>query len=382
MILDIIFSALKRKYISDLHLTVGEPIWLRENGDLVKLPVEDPAGNPVEGEELILDDDIIQEVLLQLNTEIGQKARSLLAAKELENSGAEKRTGLDFAATFKDIRVRVNVSLANGSKLSIVLRKLNEVIPTFETLGLPLEIMTQALRPSGLILVTGPTGSGKSTTLATILNQINLTEPKHIVTIEDPVEYPLLSAKSKITRKEIGIDGPNFPSILRASMRQDPDIMMVGEIRDIETVRMAFSAAETGHLVFATLHTNSAVKTIDRITSFFPGDEKDWASNVLSTVLNCIVSQALIPKVGGDGRALAYEILLNGPDVADSIKTQKVINIEQTMDTGRQKGHVLMRHRLAELVKNNVISIENGLRAAPDRAKAETYFTSQGIRKT
>lgn len=366
--IDNICSALlKNPLISDLHVTVNEQIWQRIDGDLIKT---DSA--------IISPTDI--HILVNLLAPAIENIEAEIKKSEVARGIEEQRSGIDFSATMQNTRLRVNLAKANAGQLSLVMRKLNDSIPSFEETGLPLSIMQQARRPSGLILITGPTGSGKSTTGAAILDEINSTEAKHILTIEDPIEYELVSKKCKITRKELGHDTPSYPAALRASLRQDPDVIMVGEIRDCETMRIAFSAAESGHLVLATMHTNSAVKTVDRVTSFFPGDEKEWAANVFATTLNCIVSQTLVRKLGSPGRVLAYEILINGADVRNLISEQKTSQIAGSIEQGKDKGHVSMNRMLTGLVRDKIIGIPSAFAATYNPVGLKQTLEQSGIK--
>lgn len=361
-------KTLQRQYISDLHLTVNDYSWRRENGIVMR---DEDHGIITESDLRIL----ISRLAPNING-IDEAIRKREEAKDAD----DQRTGLDIGSSIGGYRVRCNISHANSGQLSVVLRKLNDKIPSFAETTLPITVMEQSMRASGLVLVTGPTGSGKSTTLAAILDEINQKERKHILTIEDPVEYELESKLCKISRKEIGIDGPSFPAVLRAAVRQDPDVIMVGEIRDRETMRIAFAAAETGHTVFATMHTNSTIKTVDRVTSFFPGDEKGWAANILSTTLNCIVSQTLIPKKNGEGRMLGYEIMVNGSDVRNLIADQKASQLGNAIEQGKEKGHISMHRMITELVAKGDIDVDAAVAATYDPDKLREQLRQRGIR--
>lgn len=352
---DIIQQIIEEDWVSDVHVTAGGPIWVRRSGHLSRFS----------GEEVGALD--FEYFLSRLDSEgLGDPHAAVRRAEE-SRVGGDARSGYDFSATIGRVRCRCNLSLANGGSLSIVLRKLEEKIPEFTALGLPESVLAQCVGANGLVLVTGPTGSGKSTTLASMLNHINQTASQHILTIEDPVEYMMPSASCKVTRKEIGRDAATYLGALRAAMRQDPDIIMLGEVRDQETMRAALGAAETGHLVFATLHTNSAVKTVDRVSSFFPPDEKVWAANVFSTVFRCVISQTLVPRMDGNGRALAYEVMMGTPDVRNNIKEQKINLIANSLSQGAQQGHVLLNSCLSRMVREKIVSREAALAHAYDR---------------
>jgi twitching motility protein PilT len=346
-IINDVLEIVSNKRVSDVHLTVGEPIWFRASGHMQRY-----------SEDMLSGSDI---TILLREMGINDDPEHLAEPKE---SGKD---GDGFAVELGNHRFRADIVFANGRQIAMVLRTLNSEIPTVETLGLPEALIKQTLRPTGIVIVTGATGSGKSTTLASLLNNINMKQTGHIITIEDPVEYPLKSIQCKVTTREIGMnrDASSFSAALRNAMREDPDIIMIGEIRDAETMRAAFSAAETGHLVFATLHTNSAIKTIDRVLSFFPADEKDWARNVFASVLNCVMSQTLVPRADG-GRALGYELMLNLPEVASVIREDKLQTMRNVIGQSGNSGQMLMNNCLLELVKNRTITAEAALAATYD----------------
>lgn len=359
---EVVREIIDQNWVSDIHITVGEPIWVRRSGRLAKASTE-----PVNAGEF-------EYFLTRLDVdELTDPYAAVRRAEEGRDKGDE-RSGYDFSAALGQVRCRCNLSLANGGLLSMVVRKLEESIPDFPTLGLPEDVLAQCTSTNGLVLVTGPTGSGKSTTLASLLNHINLTTNMHILTVEDPVEYVMPSAACKVTRKEIGRDAKTYLGALRAAMRQDPDIIMVGEIRDLETMRAALGAAETGHLVFATMHTNSAVKTVDRVSGFFPPEEKTWVASVFSTVFRCVISQTLIPREDGNGRVLAYEVMMGTTDVRNNIKDQKTNLITNALSQGGQNGHVLLNACLLKMVKDKIITREAALAHAYDREGLSKQF--------
>lgn len=334
-----LLEILADEQVSDLHLTVGEPVWCRLSGDMKKhadLRVEE-AG------------------LLHLCKAFGFDG----PVNQLAEPRQDGKDGHGFSTTFGEFRLRGDLNLTQR-KLSLVLRKLNDHIPSVEELSLPKALVDQSVRPTGLVLVTGATGSGKSTTLAALLDNYNEHKNGHIYTIEDPVEYLLKSKNCKITQREVGSgkDASSFSAALRSAMRDDPDAIMIGEVRDYETVRAAFSAAESGHLVFATMHTNSSIKTIDRVLSFFPADEKDWARSVFATVLNCIMSQVLVPKIEGIGRAMGYELLVNDSTVTGIINEGKIVLLKSqlTNPTTPNSGNRAMNKTLEEMVRNKRIA--------------------------
>lgn len=359
---------IEEDWVSDLHITVGEPIWVRTSGVLTQAA----------GADIVTDSDF-RFFLVQLGGDLLTDPERAINKAEEVRSGGDERSGCDFAALLGKIRCRCNLSFANGGTLSVAIRRLNEQVPEFKQLGLPGNIIAQTENATGLILVTGPTGSGKSTTLASMLNHINMLESKHIITIEDPVEYLLPKGKCKITRKEIGKDCRSFISALRAAMRQDPDVIMVGEIRDIETMRAALTAAETGHLVLATLHTTSAVKTVDRVGSFFSPEDRPWAYSVFSSIFKCIVSQTLVPRIDG-GRSLAYEVMMGSTDVRNNIKEGKINLVANSIAQGEQFGHSLMNKSFINLVREKKITREAAMAHAYDRENLSALLSQHGLK--
>lgn len=285
-----------------------------------------------------------------------------------------KKTGdQDFALRAGRNRYRGNVYHAEGRKLAAAFRRLSSRIPALDSLGLPaafLPLLDRATR--GLLLVTGATGSGKTTTLAASVDHLNKTRAGHIITLEDPIEFIHASQRCLVDQRQIGADASSYFQGLRSALRQDPDVLLVGELRDHDTVKTAFDAANTGHLVLGTLHTNSAIQTVDRLLSFFPGDAREWAQAVLSQILLGVVSQTLVANLAG-GRTLAAEILLSTPDVRGSIREGKIHQLFNHMDTGSAKGHLLMNTALAKLVRARVISQTEALAtsADPERLKRD-----------
>lgn len=253
-------------------------------------------------------------------------------------------------------RFRVNVLRQRGS-ISLVLRYIPTKIPTMDELGLPDICKTLASKPRGIVLVTGPTGSGKSTTLAAMIDLINSTEQDHILTMEDPIEFLHRDNKCYINQREIGTDTTDFNEALRRALRQDPDVILIGELRDLETIALAVTAAETGHLVLGTLHTTSAVKTIDRVVNVFPPEQQTQIRMQLAGTLQGIVSQILIPKNGG-GRVAAFEILVATDAVRAIIRENKMAQLVSTMQTGKQFGMQMLEDHLNTLVTSNVITHE------------------------
>jgi len=344
MLINRIVEQLQDQAITDIHLAVKEPMWTRRLGELRRVSQE-----PLEDAEL--------RQFLQSYTD-GESIERLLGAR----GGSH-----DFAITVEATRLRCNLARVAGGLLSLKLRRLRDAVASLAELGLPEALRQQVDRSKGLIFVTGPTGSGKSTTLAACVNHINRTRAGHIITIEDPLEYVVRSERCMVTRREVGRDVESFDHAVRAAMRQDPDVIVIGEVRDRETMRAAFNAAETGHLVLATLHTINAPKTVDRVTSFFQEEEQHWARAVLSTVLNAVLSQALIRTRSGT-LTLACELLVNTPAVRQHILENKVAQIQNLMFTGRQDGQVLMQQSLARKVREGLITREDAAFACEDPA--------------
>lgn len=338
--------------VSDIHLAVNDSIWMRRGG------VMNRVGQLGE----MIDDASMRHFLGGL---LGNSTRTVDVILD------EERGSYDFGVTLGEFRLRCNLFRQNGN-LGMVMRRLRDQIPDLNELGLPETVKALAQRSRGLLLVTGATGSGKSTTLASIMKYINQNHSHHILTIEDPVEYLLQSDKCKITRRELGRDTPTFERGVRAAMREDPDVIVVGELRDKETMHAALAAAETGHLVLATLHTVNAKQTIQRVTSFFTGEEQEWACNVLATVLNGVISQCLVPTVEGvHQRTLCYELMVNTPAVRSNIADNKISHIGNVMETGRQDGQVLLQWSLVEKVRSGLISRESAMYFSYDQKAME-----------
>ena len=283
---------------------------------------------------------------------------------------AESNGGTDFALAHEDgTRFRVSVFKERG-RWGCVLRMIPSTLLTLEQIGLPPSIKELLFKPRGLILVTGPTGSGKSTTLASMIDVINQERGVHVVTVEDPIEFYHTSKKSLVTQREVGSDVPSFAEAIRRALRQDPDVILVGEMRDLETIGAAITAAETGHLVFGTLHTTGAAETIDRIVDAFPVDVQDQVRTQLSVGLQAVISQILLPKLGPDGqvhgRIAAFEIMLATPSVRSRIRDNKTFQIRSDIQTGAKFGMVTLDACLLEHYRNGLIRYDELVTKAQD----------------
>jgi twitching motility protein PilT len=327
---------------SDLHITTGTPPQVRVHGHLQRL----------DGGEMV-------------PSETKQLAYSVLT--DAQKKRFEEHLELDFSFGIKGVaRFRCNMFNQRGA-VGAVYRVIPEKIRTFDELGLPPVIATLAERPRGLVLVTGPTGSGKSTTLAAMLDKINKERHDHILTIEDPIEFVHQHQGCLVNQREVHSDTQTFANALRAALREDPDIVLIGEMRDLETVESALRIAETGHLTLATLHTNSASQTINRIIDIFPSSQQSQIRTQLSLVLEGIVCQALLPKIGG-GRAASLEIMIPTPGIRNLIREDKVHQIYSAMQTGQEKmGMQTMNQSLATLYQKKQIALETALAASSNR---------------
>ena len=331
------------KKASDLHLTTGERPKLRIDGDIVNSSVED-----------ILTPKDTQALAYSVLTE-QQKKRF-----ELEDE-------LDFSFGLQDLaRFRGNVFRQRGC-VAMVLRMIPVTILTFDDLGLPPVMAQLADRPRGLILVTGPTGSGKSTTLAAVIDRINKSRKGHIITIEDPIEFIHAHQNCIINQREVGSDTKSFQSALKYALREDPDVILVGELRDLETVSAALTIAETGHLVLATLHTNSAAESINRVIDVFPSHQQSQVRTQLAFVLEGVVTQTLLQKVSGRGRVMAAEIMVATPAIRALIRDDKIHQIYSAMQAGKKFGMQTMADALFAAYSQRLVSREECLRVAPDR---------------
>ena len=331
--MDRLLSACVSQDASDIHLVTGRPPVFRIDGRLRSL------------ETKVLSPDDTVALMKSITPERNQQ--------ELQEEG-----GTDFGFAFGDhARFRVAIFKQRGN-VSVVLRLIPTKIMSFEEIGLPKICAALCRRPRGMFLVTGPTGSGKTTTLATMLNYINENFDRHIVTIEDPIEYYHNHKKSIINQREVGIDVPSFAEALRRVLRQDPDVILVGELRDLETIESAIRAAETGHLVFSTLHTTSAAGTITRIIDVFPVNQQEQIRTQLSINLLAVLSQELCPLAAGRGRIAAYEFMVVTPAISNLIRENKSYRIDSNIQTGKKLGMQLLDEHLWQLYSSGKITLE------------------------
>ncbi len=327
---------------TDLHLCAGSRPLLRVNGNLMEIPDSD----------VIFPKDVEEMIFPLIN--------------EKKFSQLQENRVLDFSFSKPGLgRFRTNVYSQRGT-FAAAIRMLPFDIPKFSELGLPPIIETFVTKTKGLFLATGATGSGKSTTLASLLNIINENYNYHVITIEDPIEYLHRHKKSLMTQREIGEDADNFANALRAALREDPDVIMVGEMRDAETISIALTAAETGHLVLSTLHTVGAAKSIDRIVDAFPPNQQSQIRSQLATVLEGVVSQDLIPRIDTEGLVCASEVMFVNPAIRNLIREGKHYQINSIMQTGQTKGMYLFESNLAELCNKGIISNEEAFLHAQD----------------
>lgn len=339
--IEVLLEEVIKKKASDLHLQVGLPPMLRIDGGLA----------PVPGTEALTEASVETLIFAVLDEE---QKQILLKDKEF-----------DFSFAFGDLgRFRVNAFHERGN-LAAALRLIPNELLTIEQLGLPEIVNKFADYPRGLVLVTGPTGSGKSTTLAAMIHKINYERAAHIITIEDPIEFTHKSNKSVIVQREVHYDTYSFSAALRSSLREDPDVVLIGEMRDLETIAAAITIAETGHLVFATLHTNSAAQSIDRMIDVFPPHQQPQIRAQLANILMAICSQRLVPTIGG-GRVAAAEILVATPAVRNIIREGKSHQLEAVIQTGAEFGMQSMDKTLVSLIQNGTITYDEARNYAVD----------------
>ena len=326
---------------SDLHIRVGLPPMLRIHGSLTPLDCD-----PLTPDETIA-------LMHSITT-------------EEERAEVEKDGGADFAISFKDLaRFRVSVFRERGN-IGVVLRQIPSTILTLKQIGLPEQVNELLFKPRGLVLVTGPTGSGKSTTLASMLNIINEQRDCHIITVEDPIEYYHRSKKAVVTQREVGQDVPSFSEAIRRALRQDPDVILIGEMRDLETISAAITAAETGHLVFATLHTTGATTTVDRIIDAFPTDQQEQVRTQLSVGLVAVISQLLLKRIDKPGRVAAFEIMFSTPSIRSRIRDNKTFMIDSDIQTGSKFGMIALDTHLLNLYQAGIIGYDDLITKSKD----------------
>ncbi|MFO7972233.1 MAG: type IV pilus twitching motility protein PilT [Desulfobacterales bacterium] len=347
--IDAFFKLMNEQGASDLHLVAGQPPALRIRGEMERIKYK------------VLDNDELKAMLYEIAPEH--------KIKEFEETG-----DIDFGYDILGIaRYRSNLFMQKFG-VAAVFRQIPEQIMTAEQLGLPPVLSKLASLPRGLILVTGPTGSGKSTTLASILDVANRTRKDHIITIEDPVEFVHQSKGCIVNHREVGLHTKSFSTALRGALREDPDIILVGEMRDLVTISLAIEAASTGHLVFSTLHTSSAAKTVDRIIEVFPADQQNQIRSTLSDGLRAIIAQVLFKRIDKKGRCPAFEILIATPAVRNLIREGKTHQIASMIQTGRKYGMQLLDDAIMEMLKKGWISANDAYAKSNDKGKFRPFL--------
>ncbi|MGI6588985.1 MAG: type IV pilus twitching motility protein PilT [Peptococcia bacterium] len=342
---------------SDIHLSVGIQPTFRINGKLVRWQ---PEGKET---EFLKRDDIVKTI------------HEIMDREQLVSWQSQGE--YDFSYSLPGVgRFRVNAYRQRGCP-SLAIRPVPYEIPPLEKLGIPEAIVKLMKKKDGLVLVTGTTGCGKSTTLAALINKINMEEEKHIITIEDPIEYLYQHKKSIVNQRELGGDTASFTGALRACLRQDPDVILIGELRDLETIATAITAAETGHLVLATLHTNGAAQSIDRIIDVFPANQQTQIKIQLSTTLQGVITQQLLPRADGNGMVLAAEVLISIPAIRNLIREGKTHQIPTVLQTGARWGMQTMDMALCDLVKKNIITLETALNHTNDKESFNRLVNSR-----
>jgi twitching motility protein PilT len=355
ILMEKLLHAVVRQGASDLHITVGQPPVIRHDGHMVRLKTKtlEPT-----------------DTMMLMKSVTPDRCQ-----QELQAVG-----GSDFGMAFGDMaRFRVSVFKQRGN-IAMVLRQIPNKLLTMEQLGLPAACERLITRPRGLFLVTGPTGSGKSTSLASMINYINENYDHHIITVEDPIEFYHTNKKSTVNQREVGVDVPSFSEALRRALRQDPDVILVGELRDLPTIEAAISAAQTGHVVFGTLHTTGAQGTVNRIIDVFPTTQQEQIRTQLSTSIIGVLSQALIPKIGG-GRCAAYELLVCNSAIGNLIRENKTFRITSAIQTGAKQGMVLLDESLFTLWKEQKCAKADVLAKAqaPEELAARIANAERGL---
>jgi twitching motility protein PilT len=355
ILIDKLLTAAIKQGASDIHIATGQPPVFRLHGRMRKLETKS-----LEPEDTV-------GLMKSITPERCQR--------ELQENGST-----DFGFAFGDLaRFRVSVFKQRGH-IGMVLRQIPNKLLSLEQLGLPDIVKKLCMRPRGLFLVTGPTGSGKSTTLASMINYINDTVDHHIITVEDPIEFYHYHKKSTVNQREVHVDVPSFAEAIRRALRQDPDVILVGEMRDLETIEAAISAAETGHVVFGTLHTNSAQGTINRIIDAFPANLQEQVRTQLSTSIIAVIAQGLIPKIGG-GRVAAYEILVVTSAISNLIRENKTFRINSAIQTGAKHGMILMDDALFKIWREEKATAEDVLAKSqnPDELARRIANAKRGV---
>lgn len=339
MTLELLIKEALEKGASDIHLSVGRPVTYRVNGLLVSRDTKVLIPQEVEA--------IVREI-----------------TSEDQRKKIDERGGVDFGFSFKD-KARIRAScFKERASYAVALRPLPNRFFSFEEIGLTQNVIELLKKPRGLVLVTGPTGSGKTTTLATMLNYINENFAKHLITIEDPIEFVHPHKKSLVTQREVGQDVSDFSEAVVRGLRQDPDVILIGEMRDMATMEAAIRAAETGHLVFATLHTTGAARTVDRIIDVFPSHQQPQIRVQLASIIVAVISQTLLPKADGTGRLAAFEIMIATPAIRNLIREGKTYQIVSEIQTGSRFGMKLLDDHLHELYDHGLISYDAMIGAA------------------
>ncbi|OEU52961.1 MAG: type IV pili twitching motility protein PilT [Desulfobacterales bacterium C00003060] len=349
--IDAFFKLMNEQGASDLHLVAGQPPMLRITGEIERVKYK------------VLDNDDIRTMLYEITPED--------KVKVFEETG-----DVDFGYEIPGLaRYRANYFMQRKG-ISAVFREIPSNICTVEQLGLPPVVSKLALLPRGLVLVTGPTGSGKSTTLAAIIDEANRTRKDHIITVEDPIEFVHKSQSCVVNHREVGSHTRSFSTALRGALREDPDIILVGELRDLETVALAVEAASTGHLVFGTLHTTSAPKTVDRVVEVFPADQQQQIRSTLADGLRAVVAQVLFKRIDKKGRCAALEILIATPAVRNLIREAKTYQIPSMMQTGKKYGMQLLDDAIMDLYKKGWVSADEAYMKSNDKSKFRPFLKS------
>lgn len=348
--IDALFNMMKEQGASDLHLSTGNPPIFRQRGEMVRLNFK------------VLGHDELKAILFEI-------------LSEKQQAHFNETKDLDFAYEVKGLaRFRGNIMMQYRG-IAAVFRIIPTKILSADELGLPEGVRRMTNFKKGMVLVTGPTGSGKSTTLAGMIDLINSTRNEHILTFEDPLEFIHENKMSLMNQRQIGEHTESFASALRAALREDPDVILVGEMRDLTTIQLAMSAAETGHLVFGTLHTSTAAKTVDRIIDVFPTDQQEQVRAMLSESLKGVICQQLLKTADGKGRVAALEIMLGSPAIANLIREGKTFQIPSIMQTAKKDGMQLLDQHLLDLLKTKTVNPEEAYRCAIDKKQFEQYLT-------